>query len=85
MTEKDAISQSFWDDFHWATEHSTELHQQYEDVWIAIVDKQVVASGSDLGRVEQIAAKKTGREPKEIVVEFIESEVTVYGQGSALL
>jgi hypothetical protein len=37
MTDKDTIPQVFGDNFQWATEHSTELHQQYENVWEAWV------------------------------------------------
>jgi hypothetical protein len=84
MTEKEPIPQSYWEDFRWAAEHGTELSEQYEDVWVAIVDQQVVASGPNLARVEKIAAQKTGRSRKEIVVRYIESGVAVYGQRGAL-
>jgi len=73
MTDKDTIPQVFWDNFQWATEHSTELHQQYEDVWIAIANHQVVASGLNPVRLREIAAHRTGLRTEEIVVEFIES------------
>jgi len=79
MTEKDIIPQSYWKTWRWALEHSTELHQQYEDVWIAIVEKQVVASGSNPVRLREIAAQKTQRKTEEVVVKFIESGAAIYG------
>jgi hypothetical protein len=66
------VPQSYWDDLNWAREHSTELHPQFEGVCVAIVDKRVVAWGSNLAPVEKEAAKKTGKRPEEIPVKFIE-------------
>jgi hypothetical protein len=80
MAEKDRIPQSYWDNHRWAREHSTELHEQYKDVWIAVIDRQVVASASNMRRAKQIAARKTGRPLEEIPVKFIDSGVTIYGQ-----
>jgi hypothetical protein len=74
------VPQSYWDDLSWAREHSTELHQQFKGVWIAIVDKTVVAWGTNLARVEKEAAKKTGKRPEEIPVKFIERAAAIYGQ-----
>lgn len=79
MTEKNAIPKAYWENSQWAWEHSTELYQQYEDVWIAIADKQVMAVSSDPVGVRKIAARKTGRLTSEIFVEFIESGLTIYG------
>lgn len=59
MTERDRIPQSYWDNSRWAAEHATELHKQYENVWVAIVDQQAVASGPNPVRVREIAARKT--------------------------
>jgi hypothetical protein len=77
MIEKDRVPQSYWDNLRWAREHSTELHEQYEDVWIAIVDQQVVASASNMMRAKKLAAQKTGRPPEEISVKFIDSGITI--------
>ncbi len=78
MTEKNAIPKAYWENSKWAREHAIELYQQYEDVWIAIADKQVMAVGSDPVGVRKTAARKTGRLTCEIFVEFIESELTIY-------
>jgi len=85
MMEKDRVPQSYWDNLRWAREHSTELHQQYEDVWIAIVDQQVVASAPNMMRAKKIAARETGRLLEEIPVKFIDSGITIYGQSKTLL
>ncbi|MBI3922412.1 MAG: hypothetical protein HY318_13405 [Armatimonadetes bacterium] len=79
MATKAMIPPSYRADMRWAREHSAELHGQYEDLWVAIVDQTVVAAGLHLGRVEQRAARKTGRKPEEIYVEFVESASAIYG------
>ena len=80
MTEKNTIPQAYWDNSRWGREQSTELHKQYQDAWVAIADKQVVASGSDPVRVREVAVKKTGKSKAEIAVKFIESGLTIYGE-----
>jgi hypothetical protein len=72
---------SYWADMHWASEHLAELRQQFEDVWIAIVDQKVIAASSSLGKVKGDAARKTGRRPEEITVKFITSAGAIYGTG----
>jgi ribulose 1,5-bisphosphate synthetase/thiazole synthase len=84
MTEENTIPQGYWDNSRWAREHSTELHERYKDVWVAIADKQVVVVGADPVSIRKIAARKTGRSTAEIAVKFIESGVTIYGKSWAL-
>src|SRR3989338_4272449 len=62
------ISKEFWDDQQWGFQHHQELIRKYKDQWIAIVNKQVVSAGVDLGKVETEAKQKTGKE--EIPVFF---------------
>jgi len=45
MTDRPTMPQSYWDNSRWAAEHGTALHKQYENVWVALADQQVVASG----------------------------------------
>ena len=45
MSDRPTIPQAYWDNSRWAAEHATALHKQYENVWVAIADQQVVASG----------------------------------------
>jgi len=84
MTEKGTIPQAYWDNSRWAREHSTELHELYRDVWVAIADKQVVAIGADPVSVRKIGARKTRRSAAEIAVKFIESGLTICGKSGTL-
>jgi len=70
------ISQEFWDDQQWGLNHHSDLISQYKDQWIAIVNKKVVSSGEDLGKVEEEAKRKTGK--KEIPVFFVECGAHIY-------
>jgi hypothetical protein len=81
MSTQEIMSEAYRGDMRWAREHFAELHDRYENQWIAVVDQQVVAAGSNLGRVEDVAARKTGRKTEEIYVEFIESRSAIYEQG----
>ena len=74
-------SSSYWEDMRWAGEHLAELHRQFENVWIAIVDQQVIAASPSLGKVKKEATRKTGKRPEEITVKFIMSEGAIYGTG----
>ena len=65
-----------WIDQEWGFKHHTELLKRYRDKWIAIVNKKVVASGSDLAKVEKLAQKKTKK--KYIPVMFVESGSHIY-------
>ena len=80
-------SQRYWDDKIWASEHSTELHQRFGadsphggGIWIAIYNKEVVAWAPNLIEAKRIAAGKTGADPREIPVKFIESIAAIYDQ-----
>ncbi|MEA3488274.1 MAG: DUF5678 domain-containing protein [Euryarchaeota archaeon] len=73
--EEIMIPEGFWDDQEWGFRHHTKLLETYRDVWVAIVDKVVVAAGKDLGKVEKEAKKKTGRDP---AVMFVESGSHIY-------
>jgi hypothetical protein len=80
MKEHEAIPQSYWENERWAVEHASEIYDQYEDVWIAIANQQVVAVGSDPVGVRETAARKTGRTTAEVFVTFAESPCAIYGQ-----
>ena len=48
-------------------------------MWIAIVDKKVVAYGTDLSKVEKNASEKAGKSPDEIPVKYIDGIGAIYG------
>ncbi len=53
---------------------SNELTEKYPDMWIAVLDKEVVIASKDLGKVKTMArkkAKEVGRGP--CVYIFVES------------
>jgi len=37
----------FWEDNRWLNEHWSEIVRVYPDMWVAVVEQQVVASGRD--------------------------------------
>ncbi len=47
----------FFDDTRWICEN-VELNKQYPEQWIAVLNKEVVAAGTDLGEVERVARQK---------------------------
>lgn len=71
------MSSEYLQDLKWAREHHTELLKQYKDQWVAIVDKKIVASGTDLNAVEEDAKKKTKN--SDIPVYFVECGDHIYG------
>lgn len=77
--------ESYWDDMDWAREHSTELHRQFENQWVAIVDKQIVAHDPDPAVVERIACERTGNPVREIVIRFIEDSGAILGENPIVL
>lgn len=69
-------SKEYWEDSQWALEHATELSEQYPNQWVAIVNKEVIATGRDGSEVEKITVEKTGRQ--EFVIIFAEQGIHVY-------
>lgn len=70
------IPQEFWDDEDWVYNNYNALVRIYPDQWIAVVDKQVVASGENSLSVIKLAEQKTKR--KEFPVIFLEKTFRVY-------
>lgn len=70
------ISKEFWDDQQWGFQHHSDLIEQYKDQWIAISNKRVISSGTDLGKVKD-EAKRIAKK-KEIPVMFVECGAHMY-------
>lgn len=66
----------YWEDDKWLDENYMEIARQYPEMWVAIVNKQVVASGENLEEVIDKAKGIAGHE--HFPVDFIESRVHVY-------
>jgi len=70
------IPERFWDDAKWGREHATYLLKNYPEMWVAIANKKVVASGKNLRAVEETARIKTGI--KHVVVRFVGGSSCIY-------
>lgn len=71
------ISKSFWQDEKWAFDHYPELLKRYEDRWVAVVNRRVVAASKSSVKAEEQAKAKTGRQ-SPIAVVFVENGRHVY-------
>ena len=71
------IPKSFWQDEKWAFDHYPELLKRYEDRWVAVVNRQVVAASKSSVKAEEQAKAKTGRQ-SPIAVVFVENGRHVY-------
>ncbi len=54
------ISERYFRDERWIFERMRELQERYANQWIAVVNGEVVASGSVLAEVERLAQERTG-------------------------
>ena len=70
------ISEEYWEDREWAYDHMDDIVKAYPNLWVAVVDKKVIASGKVIAEVEKIAEEKTGR--KEVPIILAERGVHVY-------
>ena len=66
----------YWDDKDWAHLNIGEISNEYPNLWVAIVNKQVVAAGRIIKQVRKIAKEKTGREHFPVL--FAEKGIHVY-------
>lgn len=72
----DLPSKEYWKDSRWAHAHIAEIAKEYPNLWVAIVDKKVVAAGKVIAEVERTAQEKTGR--KDFPVILAERGIHVY-------
>ena len=56
--KSEQIPSEFWEDKKWALEHYAELRRKYADMWVAIVNKKVVAFGEDLTEEKEKSIRK---------------------------
>ncbi|MCD6334744.1 MAG: hypothetical protein J7M27_05365 [Candidatus Latescibacteria bacterium] len=67
---------AYWEDRKWAYNHMDEIVKAYPNLWVAVVDKKVIASGKVIAEVERVAEESTGR--KEFPVVLAERGIHVY-------
>lgn len=70
------IDKKWWIDIKWGSEHQTELFEKYGEKWIAIHNKKVIAFGANLGKVEEKAEQKTGK--NNLAVLFLEDPMRFF-------
>jgi len=66
----------YWDDSKWANENFTEISKKYPNLWVAIVNKKVIASGKVISEVRKTAQEKTNR--KHFPIILAEKGIHVY-------
>ena len=71
------IPKRYWQDQRWAFDHYPELLKRYEDRWVAVVDKRVVATSHSSVKAQKQARARTGRQ-LPIAVVFVENGRHVY-------
>ena len=64
-------AEQFWEDMEWGEDNYIELVKKYPDLWVAIANKKVVASGQSLGDIEIEAEKKTNKKKEMIPTIFV--------------
>lgn len=73
------IPKSYWQDEQWAFDHYPELVKRYEDRWVAVVNRRVVAASKSSVKAEEQAKAKTGRQ-SPIAVVFVETGRRIYNE-----
>ena len=66
----------YWNDSKWANDNFSEIVKEYPNLWVAIVNKKVVASGKIISDVRKTAQAKTKREHFPVL--FAEKGIHVY-------
>jgi hypothetical protein len=75
LGEEERLPEGFWEDQRWALEHYGDLRKEYADMWVAILNKKVVAYGKELTEEKEKSLRKTAGRPPVIL--FIESEARI--------
>ena len=73
------IPKRYWQDQRWAFDHYPELVKRYEDRWVAVVDRRIVAASKSSVKAEEQARAKTGRQ-LPIAVVFVETGRRIYNE-----
>jgi hypothetical protein len=69
------LPKRFWEDKEWVFAHYSELLKKYRNMWIAVLNKKIIAASPNPGKVEEIKSK-TGN--KHIPLIFLEDGSHVY-------
>lgn len=66
----------FWIDEEWGHQHYQELVREYANKWVAIFEKNILASNEDLGQLEEEIEKQVRNKPVPLM--YIEGGSHVY-------
>lgn len=72
------VGRKYLEDVKWGLNNYFNLMKKYPDKWVAIVDKRIVSAGENIDKVESEAAKKSGKDKKNIPVVFVERGAHIY-------
>ena len=72
------VKKEFIEDMKWGLDNYKNLQLKFRDLWVAIVNNEVVVSGESIKYVEEKASKITGKRKEDIPVIFVESGAHVY-------
>ncbi|MDP2753777.1 MAG: DUF5678 domain-containing protein [Nitrospirota bacterium] len=72
------IQKAFMEDMKWGLDNYKNLQLKFRDLWVAIMNREVIVAGEDLKYVKEKASKLTGKSKEEIPVIFVESGANVY-------
>jgi hypothetical protein len=70
------IPKRFWEDAKWGRKHASYLLEKYPEMWVAIVNKKVVAAGKNIEKVRNTAQEETG--VKHVLVRFVDGGSCIY-------
>ena len=77
--EPPKLPKRYFEDSRWGREHIDELVQKYPDMWVAILEQEVVVASTDLAEVDRVARQKTDDVGKgQCVYKFIETPRRVH-------
>ena len=78
MGIKMEVQKDFVEDMKWTLDNYKNLQLKFRDLWVAIVNKEVIVAGESIKYVKEKASRLTGKKREEIPVIFVESGAHVY-------
>ena len=74
------VQKTFIEDMKWGLDNYKNLQLKFRDLWVAIMNREVIVAGEDIRYVKEKASKLTGKKKEEIPVIFVESGAHVYSK-----
>lgn len=61
------IPKRYWEDREWISNNLPKISANHQDEWVAIYNKEVIASNKELGKTEDAAKKIVKDEPVVLI------------------